>query len=283
MGVANFARAFKLSDDFLTALQPNQLKLVLGGLVKAEPELMVKTMSKMEVDDLSVILSKMDNADKAKLIQKADSMAADGVADGSTFANKIKQADSNLTGGANKVDGGASAKSIVDRQEFWKTVRTGGAGLAGLGLLKWVDDKFKDAKEDMKDCMAVCVPENWHEHENGNLTRSELKYSTIDNLEERGLSPIPNQPYCTARIDDCGEYCEKKCREETEVDLPGTNILTGGAGWGGGLVGDIFGSFFTGLGLGGVGNGLTTGLSISSSMLCLLLVAGIVMQTTGKN
>lgn len=277
MGLTNFARVFKLSDDFLTALQPNQLKLVLGGLVAADPALMVKTLGQMEVDDISTIMSKMNSADRLKLIQKADSME-----DGSTFANKIKQADNSLTGGANKADGGAMAKSIADRQEFWRTVRTGGTGLAGLALLKWVDDKFKDANEDMKDCMAVCVPENWHEYENGNLTKSELKYSTIDNLEERGLAPIPNQPYCTARIDNCGEYCEKKCREETEVDLPGTNILRDGARWGGGLTRDLFGGFFTGLGLGGVGNSLTTGLSISSSMLCLLLVAGIVIQTTGN-
>lgn len=282
MGVATFARAFKLSDDFLTALNPTALKGVLGGIVKNDPELMVKTLGKMETDDISAIMSKMDNADRAKLVQKADSMAADGVADGSTLANKIKQADTGLSGGANKVDGGAMAKSITDRQEFWRTVRTGGTGLAGLALLKWVDDKFKDAKEDMKDCMAVCVPENWHEYENGNLTKSELKYSTINNVEERGLAPIPNQPYCTARINNCGEFCEKECREETEVDLPGTNILTGGARAGGGLVGDLFSNFFTALGLGGVGNSLSTGLSISSSMLCLLLVAGIVMQTAGN-
>lgn len=276
MSIAAFGKLIGSGGEILSKLNPAALKSALGVIVETKPDTMIRALGSMNVDDVTTIMSKMDNADRAKLIQKAESME-----DGLPFANKLKQADSRITG-ANKVDGGATARSMADRQEFWRTVRTGGAGLAGIGLLMWVDDKFKDAKEDMKDCMAVCVPENWHEYENGNLTKSELKYSTINNVEERGLAPIPNQPYCTARINNCGEFCEKECREETEVDLPGTNILTGGARAGGGLAGDLFSNFFTALGLGGVGNSLSTGLSISSSMLCLLLVAGIVMQTAGN-
>lgn len=110
---------------------------------------------------------------------------------------------------------------------FWSAVRTGATIIGGLALLKWIDNKFEDAEEDYKNCMAGCLPHNWDEYDSGTLDKSKLKYSTVETLKENNLEPIKNQPYCKKNIKDCEKFCDEKCEKETEVDLPGSSTARG--------------------------------------------------------
>mgnify|MGYP001076633753 CR=1 FL=1 len=110
---------------------------------------------------------------------------------------------------------------------FWNAVSNGATVLGGLALLTWIDKKFEEAEEEYKNCMVGCLPHNWDEYDSGTLKKSELKYSTVETLREKGLEPIENQPYCKKNIKDCGKFCDEKCEKETDVDLPGSNALGG--------------------------------------------------------
>ena len=66
--------------------------------------------------------------------------------------------------------------------------------------------------------MKVCLPDNWDDYVYGeNIEKSELKYKEID--EDMG-----EQPLCNERIKDCADFCEDKCTELHEADLPGGGI-----------------------------------------------------------
>lgn len=97
-------------------------------------------------------------------------------------------------------------------------VLASGAVLAG-GIL-YVDKKLRDADENIKDCMKVCLPDNWDDYVYGeNIGESELKYKEID--EDMG-----EQPLCNEKIKDCADFCEDKCTELHDADLPGGGIAS---------------------------------------------------------
>lgn len=242
----------KLGDDGVAAAKPlanvnaDTLQRVISTIAKNNPEIMIRAMDNMEPENITKILESMNVASRTKIYSKLADVDP-------TIADKIRKAGGQVdgtAGAATKVPKTADelAAEAATRKEFWSAVKQGSVIGAGAGLLMWIDKKFEESEEDFKDCMAACIPENWHEYDGGDLKKSDLKYSTLDSLDERGIEPIANQPYCTKKINDCGEYCGKSCKDETEVDLPGTNLLTGGAGFFGGLLNDTFGSFTQGLG-----------------------------------
>lgn len=242
----------KLGDDGVAAAKPlanvnaETLQRVISTIAKNNPEIMIRAMNNMEPENITKILESMNIASRTKIYSKLADVDP-------TIADKIRKAGGQVdgtAGAATKVPKTADelAAEAATRKEFWSAVKQGSVIGAGAGLLMWIDKKFEESEEDFKDCMAACIPENWHEYDGGDLKKSELKYSTLDSLDDRGIEPIANQPYCTKKINDCGEYCGKSCKDETKVDLPGQNLLTGGAGFLGGLLNDTFGSFTEGLG-----------------------------------
>jgi hypothetical protein len=141
------------------------------------------------------------------------------------------------------------------------------AGIAAGGLY-YLDQKYKDAKEEVKDCMKVCLPDNWDDHAYGDLEKSELKYKELSDVG------TDEQPICTAEIDECGAYCGDKCKEIHDYDAPGSNVLTGLAGdageTAGGLLNSLFGGLFEGMGLDTSMVGYAS--SASSSMICMIMM-----------
>ena len=106
------------------------------------------------------------------------------------------------------------------------------AGLVVGGGI-YLEKKFEDADEDIKNCMQVCLPENWDDHAYGSLEKSELKYRILE-----GEDANSDQPLCTEAKDDCGKYCSDKCEELHEYDIPGSDAARGlGKGLGKGLEG----------------------------------------------
>ena len=217
----------------------------LKKLIKSDPDTFAPVLKNMDDADVSAILKNMDEADRIKIINQID---PSGVR--------------NLDGRAAKAaGGGGDAMTIM------------GAG-ALVGMALYIDNKYAEAEEEYKDCMAGCLPHNWDEYENGSLQKSDLNYSTVSSLQDYGVTPIANQPYCSENIDNCGDYCNKKCDEETDVDIPGmsgfeglTNDLSAGLG---GIIGNIFGGLFEGVGLDNTTVGIASSASIS--MCCMLIL-----------
>ena len=148
------------------------------------------------------------------------------------------------------------------------------AGVAAGGLY-YLDQQYAEASEDVKDCMKICLPENWDDHAYGDLEKTELKYKEI--------ADAGDQPVCTKNIPDCGKYCGDKCNDLHEYDAPGSGLVEGVAGdvgeTAGGLLGGLTGGLFGGLGEGLGIDGTTMMIaSASSSFVMMMLVIFMVMR-----
>lgn len=146
------------------------------------------------------------------------------------------------------------------------------AGGLAIGGALYLEDKFKDAEEDIKDCMKVCLPENWDDFNYGDLKKSELKYRVLE-----GEDADPNQPLCTETIDDCGKYCGDKCEDLHEYEIPGSNLLGGAAAGAGKAAKGTFDVFKDILGLDGDGF-LGKWVSGFCIFILLLIVFSVIMK-----
>ena len=237
-------------DPSLAKSFDNLSDAALRRMIKSDPDTFAPVLRNMSDADVNAILKNMDPADRAKLINQIDPSGVRNL-DGAGDAAKASKA----------ADGGGDAMTIM------------GAG-ALVGMALYIDNKYAEAEEEYKDCMAGCLPHNWDEYENGSLQKSDLNYSTVSSLQDYGVTPIANQPYCSENIDNCGDYCNKKCDEETDVDIPGmsgfeglTKDLSAGLG---GIIGNIFGGLFEGVGLDNTTVGIASSASIS--MCCMLIL-----------
>jgi len=255
------ARAFKRGANLSGSFDASQLKLFdnlstdsLVTMIKADPTAFAPAIKNMDDADVSSILKRLDESDQVTIINRID---PDGV---------------------RNFDGLGSSAKRADQANNTMTIM---AGAGALGLAYYIDNKYSEAKEEFKDCMAGCLPHNWDEYEQGGISKNELKYSTVDSLEEYGVTPIENQPYCTTNMDNCDTYCKGKCDEETDVDLPGMDGLEGltkdlSEGLGG-IIGNIFGGLFTGLGIDNTTAGI--GSSASSVMICCMFIVLIMVKS----
>lgn len=206
-----------------------------------------------------------DAADEAEAAADAARRSAD---DAASFSKRAKQVDLTMPNGSKK-------NVKYGSEEFWKSIRLGAIFGAGYGLLMWIDNKFKEKEEEYKNCMAGCLPHNWDEYEYGNLEKSDLTYSTPETLEQYQITPIDGQPYCKAEMDDCEEFCDMRCEEESEdVRIPLIDPLRDLTREGAESLGDIFkalfGDLFEGMGLDTSMVGYAS--SASSSMIMMIMV-----------
>lgn len=186
-------------------------------------------------------------ADAAKAASKAGDAAATATAAAAKAGDAAKA--------AGKAGDAADAAKAAKKSSFLArnagTLLTG--GLVAGGVL-YLDDKYKQEEKDVKDCMKVCLPDNWDDYAYGDLEESELKYKEIPNAGE--------QPLCTPQIENCGAYCGEKCKEIHDYDAPGSGLVGGLAGDAGDATGGVLGSLF-----GGLFGGLSKGLGLDTSMV----------------
>src|SRR6056300_942943 len=193
--------------------------------------------------------------------------SAKGVDDAGDAAKGARGTDDagDAAGDAGKAGDGGKAKKSSFLERNAGNLLT--AGIAAGGLI-YLDQKYKDEKKKVKDCMKVCLPDNWDDHAYGDLDKSDLKYKELSDVG------TAEQPICTAEIDECGAYCGDKCKEIHDYDAPGSNALRGLAGDAGeglgGLLNDLFGGLFEGMGLDTSMVGYAS--SASSSMICMVLM-----------
>lgn len=141
------------------------------------------------------------------------------------------------------------------------------AGLVVGGGL-YLENKFEEADEDIKNCINVCLPENWDDYEYGDLDKSELKYRVLE-----GEDANPDQPLCTEAKDDCGEYCGNKCEDLHEYELPGSKTAAGAAKGVGKGLGGLFGGLAKGLGKLFDPSGMASKFSLIMIILIIVMTA----------
>ena len=193
---------------------------------------------------------------------------ARGLDDAAGAARGARRADdaADATRGARRADDAGDAGDAQKSSFLEENASTLLAGGIAAGGIYYLDQQYKEEKEAVKDCMKVCLPDNWDDHAYGDLEKSELKYKEIADAGE--------QPLCTAEIEDCGQYCGDKCKEIHDFDAPGSGLaegLAGDLGEGlGGVFKSIFGGLFEGMGLDTSVVGYAS--SASSSMICMVLM-----------
>lgn len=224
-----------------------------------------------KIDDVDGVTSTTrrlaDATDEAEAAAASARRSAD---DAASFSKRARDVDVTMPDGSVK-------KVKYGSEEFWKSIRLGAVFGAGYGLLMWIDDKFKDREEEYKNCMAGCLPHNWDEYEYGNLEKSDLQYSTPETLKEYQITPIDGQPYCKAEMDDCGEFCDQRCEEESEdvriplID-PLRDVTREGAEGLGDILNALFGGLFEGMGLDTSMVGYASSASASMIMMIMLVM-----------
>lgn len=211
-------------------------------------------------------------SDDAAGLAKTAAKKSDDAADLSKKAAKTTDDAADLSKNAAK-----TADDVADLGKKSKKLSTNAkkalAGGAAAGGLLYLDKKYRDADEDIKDCMKLCLPTNWDEYDSGTLDASKLQYKVLEEEDE-------DQPMCTAEIPECGEYCGEKCEEIHDYDLPGQNLAKNAANdvgdAAGGIFKGLFGGLFKGLGLDG-NTGMIAG-GVSSCSCCLLILAAGAMS-----
>ena len=160
---------------------------------------------------------------------------------------------------------------------------------AGSGIAAYLTyDSYKELKEEQKQCLDICMPEDWGNYKKGRI--SQPTYKTIDakspndpSLSYAELYPDNKDYVCTRPNlledgfqlndkDSCDKFCQNVC------DFTLRDVLTNAPAAGASIVtdtikdilGDIFGDTF--------GDGAAqTAMIISSVVSCLILLIVVFM------
>ena len=237
---------------------------------------MANIFKKLDVgEDLVTSLGKIDGSDLKKIVGKMDS------ADRAAFISKIDGFDPAL---AKKMDPSSGTAATRTLEKASDAARANSKKLIAGGLILgggiYLNNKYKDAEEDIKNCIGVCLPDNWDEHAYGSLEKSELNYRPLTYTDENGeeITVDENQPLCSNVMDDCEKYCSDQCEELHDYDAPGIDLAKGAADDAADLAGDLFKSF-TDL-FSGIFSGSGIASMVSLGLCALMFVFLVIMMMT---
>jgi hypothetical protein len=111
-----------------------------------------------------------------------------------------------------------------------KALKYGAAAAALGGGAMYMNKKLKDKNEAVKDCVKVCLPDGYDEVVYGGKPKSTLAYRTIESVKAKGVEVDADQPFCSADVPECGDFCTTKCEEANPLDVPGAELAKAGAG-----------------------------------------------------
>ena len=249
-------------------LEPTAIKNIMKTVMDANPETFSKIMKKMTMNsDMTNALKKMNTTQLQSITKNMDE------ADKLDFLKKVDAVDPSLAKRMDTDYVSTGAKITDDAKDVLKAnskkLVTGGMV---FGAYKYLEKKYRKSDEDIRNCVGICLPENWDDHKFGDLKKSELKYRELDEDDE-GYDE--NQPLCTKTMTDCGKYCSQKCEDIYDYDLPGTDVLKGAADDAGDAAKGLFSGLFEGLGLDGVFGDTGTASKISSVMSILMILLSV--------
>jgi hypothetical protein len=111
-----------------------------------------------------------------------------------------------------------------------KALKYGAAAAALGGGALYMNKKLKDKSEAVQGCVKVCLPEGYDEVVYGGKPKSSLAYRTIESVRAKGVDVDADQPFCSADVPECGDFCTSKCEELNPLDVPGGELVKAGAG-----------------------------------------------------
>ena len=269
--ISSLTTAFKNmpADDLSSIMrnltkQPEMLSSIAGAFKKMPVDSgLVKALDNIDPSDLKKIVGKMDTADRATFIKKIDDLDP-------ALAKKMDPSSGTAaTRALEKASDAARANS--------KKLIAGGLILGG-GI--YLNNKYKDAEENIKNCIGVCLPDNWDEHAYGSLEKSELNYRPLTYTDGNGeeITVDENQPLCSNVMDNCEKYCSDQCEELHDYDAPGIDLAKGAADDAADLAGDLFKSF-TDL-FSGIFSGSGIASMVSLGLCALMFVFLVIMMMT---
>lgn len=150
------------------------------------------------------------------------------------------------------------------------------AAVVGGGAL-YMNKKLKDKNEAVKGCVQVCLPEGYDEVVYGGKAKSSLQYRTLDSVKAKGADVDADQPFCSAGVDDCGDFCTAKCEEANPLDIPGGELVKAGAGAVGGALKGA-----TGFVAGGIWSAIKWPVYIGSGVCCCIILVYFLMMMPKK-
>lgn len=237
---------------------------------------MANIFKKMPVDKkLTDVLGEIDGSDLKKIVGKMDS------GERAAFIKKIDDLDPAL---AKKMDPSSGTAATRALEKASDAARANSKKLIAGGLILgggiYLNNKYKDAEENIKNCIGVCLPDNWDEHAYGSLEKSELNYRPLTYTDENGeeITVDENQPLCSNVMDNCEKYCSDQCEELHDYDAPGIDLAKGAADDAADLAGDLFKSF-TDL-FSGIFSGSGIASMVSLGLCALMFVFLVIMMMT---
>jgi len=150
------------------------------------------------------------------------------------------------------------------------------AAVVGGGAL-YMNKKLKDKNEAVKGCVQVCLPEGYDEVVYGGKAKSSLQYRTLDSVKAKGADVDADQPFCSAGVDDCGDFCTAKCEEANPLDIPGGELVKAGAGAVGGALKGA-----TGFVAGGIWSAIKWPVYIGAGVCCCIILVYFLMMMPKK-
>ena len=271
-GGSTAAQAGRYASDLAVIfknLDSTAIKNVMKTVMDANPETFSKIMKNMNpiTSDMTDALKKMNTTQIQSITKNMDEV------DKLDFIKKIDAVDPSLAKRMDPDYVSKTSKLADDAKDVLKAnskkLITGGLV---FGAYRYLENKYSDAEEDIKNCVGICLPENWDDHKFGTLKKSELTYRELDEDDE-GYDK--NQPLCTKTMTDCGKYCGDKCEDIYDYDLPGSNVIKGAADDAAEGAGGLFSGLFKGLGLDGVFGDTGTASKISSVMSVIMILLAL--------
>jgi len=174
--------------------------------------------------------------------------------------------------------GGKALKLAKDNPAALKKAAKYGAAAAVVGGgAMYMNKKLKDKNEAVKGCVQVCLPEGYDEVVYGGKAKSSLQYRTLDSVKAKGADVDADQPFCSADVDDCGDFCTAKCEEANPLDIPGGELIKAGAGAVGGALKGA-----TGFVAGGIWSAIKWPVYIGAGVCCCIILVYFFMMMPKK-
>src|SRR6056300_1832709 len=147
------------------------------------------------------------------------------------FAKKgIKIAKKGAKKGAKIAKKGATKGAKLAKSPAGKKALKYGAAAAVLGGgALYMNKKLEDKSEAVQGCVKVCLPDGYDEVVYGGKPKSSLTYRTLASVKAKGVDVDADQPFCSADIPECGDFCTSKCEELNPLDVPGGELVKAGA------------------------------------------------------
>lgn len=263
-------------------IPPGDMKAVIKNVAGSADgaSTMANIFKKLDVgEDLVTSLGKIDGSDLKKIVNKMDS------GDKAAFISKVDAFDPAV---AKKMDPSSGTAATRTLEKASDAARANSKKLIAGGLVLgggiYLNKKYKDAEEDIKNCIGVCLPDNWDEHAYGSLEKSELKYRPLTYTDGNGdeITVDENQPLCSNVMDDCAKYCSDQCEELHDYDAPGIDLAKGAGDDAADLAGDLFKNvtdLFSGL-FSGIFSGSGIFSMVSLGLCALMFVFLVITMMT---